>query len=497
MDHDDPPRPRLVVVLVIDQLPEWAFEVKRPALTRGFARLLSEGEWTVGQHPSLANVTAPGHALLGTGEPPARSGIIANEWWSRSENKIVLAAADDDGTPTTRFLRVPGLGDAVAAAGTGAKAVAVALKARAARLPLGHHGLALYYEGKPGTWHTHGSPTPAWFSSYTNAHPVRPEPWLPLDPARLAQLSGGIDAQPGEVGEKGFGATFPHDPATTERPTNALFAMPQGNDLVLDMATAAIEGEQLGADATPDLLFVSLSAHDYIAHGWGHESWEAWDAELRLDARLDELLAMLDTKVGRGRWAMIVTSDHGGSPMPERAGGGRYSQEQLLRSANAAASLNLGPGNWIAAASFPYLYVTPAALAQNKKELAIAYRKIVFALRAFPGLALVDRTDAFAGDCDGRTGDARRICLAIDPERSGEFVYSPAPGWIIEEEAERLATAHGSLNDYDRDVPVLLLPFGRTPHAPLVAPTGTLPMTEIAPLVARWLGVRSPRDIKN
>ena len=35
---------RLVVLLVIDQLPEWAFEAKRPVLHRGFDRLLSEGE---------------------------------------------------------------------------------------------------------------------------------------------------------------------------------------------------------------------------------------------------------------------------------------------------------------------------------------------------------------------------------------------------------------------------------------------------------------------
>ena len=41
--------PRLVVLLVIDQWPEWAFEAKRPAFTGGFDRLLREGEWHVGQ----------------------------------------------------------------------------------------------------------------------------------------------------------------------------------------------------------------------------------------------------------------------------------------------------------------------------------------------------------------------------------------------------------------------------------------------------------------
>jgi hypothetical protein len=44
---------------------------------------------------------------------------------------------------------------------------------------------------------------------------------------------------------------------------------------------------------------------------------------LRLDRRLDRFLADLDAKVGAGRWAMIVTSDHGASPMPESMHGGR------------------------------------------------------------------------------------------------------------------------------------------------------------------------------
>jgi hypothetical protein len=490
-------KPRLVVLLVIDHFPEWAFEVKRPELGRGFARLLAEGQWRVGRHPSMATVTAPGHALLGTGEPPARSGIIANTWWSREENRMVSATLGADDATSTRFLRVPGLGDAIASSRSGAKAVGVALKVRAARLPLGQHGLAVYYDGKTGTWQSHGTSTPPpWLARYATEHPLRLTPWTPQDPARLAKLSGTDDAQRGEVGEKGFGPTFPHDPASTKQPTDAVYAMPLGNDLVLDTATAALAGEQLGTDATPDLLVISLSAHDYIAHGWGHESWEAWDAELRLDARLDEFLSALDAHVGRDRWAMVVTSDHGGSPLPERVGGGRYSEQQIQRAANAAVQTVLGPGDWIASASWPNVYFSPAALTQNKRELANAYKKIIFALRSFPGLAVVDRTDAFAGNCDSRSDEARTICLALDLQRSGELFYVPAPGWIIDDDDERLATAHGSFHDYDRLVPVFVLPPGRTRHAPGVAPTGPeLSLAEIAPLVAGWLGVPAPATL--
>ena len=489
--------PGLVVMVVIDQLPAWSFERKRAALSRGFARLLAEGEWRTGRHPSAATLTGPGHALLGTGTSPAQSGIIANEWWSRELGRPIKVGEDEAGNPTSKWLRVPGLGDSVAAAGTGAKAVAVSLKFRAARLTLGHAGLAIYYDAKAASFTSHGGDA-RWLADYNRAHPVAPRlaPWQPLDPAKLAQLSGVVDAQRGEVGEKGFGPTFPHDPKATARPADAIYAMPLGNDLVLETALAAIDGEQLGADATPDLLIASLSAHDYVAHGWGHESWEAWDAALRLDAALEHFLAELDRKVGKRRWAMIVTSDHGGSPLPEYLGGGRYTDEQLRAALNQAASLVLGPGQWIAYVNLPNVYLSQAALAHKPETLKKAMRKIGFALRAFPGLAIADRTDAYAGRCDERDGDARAVCLAIDPERSGDFTYLPAAGWIFEEETERYATAHGSLEDHDRNVPVLVLPFGRTPHAPATAPAAdVMPLTEVAPLVASWLGVSTPMQL--
>src|SRR5512139_3589679 len=81
--------PKLVVLVVVDQWPQWAFVQKRPHLTKGFDRLLREGDWHTGEHPSAATLTAPGHALLGTGEPTATSGILGNEWWSREGQRVV------------------------------------------------------------------------------------------------------------------------------------------------------------------------------------------------------------------------------------------------------------------------------------------------------------------------------------------------------------------------------------------------------------------------
>lgn len=484
---------RLVVLLVLDQWPEWSFEAKRGAFHAGFDQLLSEGEWFVGEHPSAATLTAPGHALLGTGAPPATSGILANEWWHRDLHEVLAAVQSEDGTDSTKWLRVPGLGDALAK--TQGKAVAVSLKARAALLTLGHTGLALYYDMSARRFQAHqlanGTPatvTRPWLEAYTAAHPIVPAPWTPLPES--AQLAGVADDRAGEIGTAGFGPTFPHDPNATKDPGHAIFAMPMGNDAVLDTAEAAIAGENLGADSAPDLLVVSLSAHDYVGHGWGHESIEQWDMERRLDLRLAAFMQALDHDVGATHWAMIVTSDHGAAPLPESLHGGRLTHESVRAAANQAATAVLGQGSWVDNAHYPYVYFSDAFRAQPAGERKSAIQRVLAALRSFPAIEKVGVVADAAGHCNTRKPADQPLCLTFDPERSGDLYYLPARGYIVDSEQDPEATAHGSLHDYDREVPLIVLGPRRSTHAPATAPGEHRDMREVAPLLASWLGVK-------
>jgi hypothetical protein len=499
-EHHDTPEEsgtRLVVLLVVDQWPEWSFEKKQSQFHGGgFDRLLSQGTWHIGHHPSAATLTAPGHALLGTGEPTSGTGILANEWWHREFGKVLRAVEALDGSVSAEWLEAPALGDSIAAANSGAKAVSVSLKDRASVLPLGHHGTPIWLDATSHVWTTIGQ-QPPWLVEWNHTHPpVAKEPWTPLDAGKLAQLSGVADDQTGEVGEHGFGKTFPHDPAATKDPAMAIYAMPAGNQAVLDTALAAIKGEQLGTDKSPDLLVLSLSAHDWVGHGWGHESWEMWDLELRLDQQLGQFMTALDQMVGSDRWSMIVTSDHGASPLPETINGGRLTFDQIRTAANNAAAATLGPGTWIDNAHYPNVYFSKALLTQPKGELESATQKIIFALRAFPGIEEAGRVADVAGNCDKRTGRAFALCLTFDPSRSGEVYYLPAKGWIFADADEPEATAHGSLHDYDQQVPVILLAPDRKPHERETAPEpGQIEMVRIAPLLARWLGVNPPSTL--
>ena len=164
--------------------------------------------------------------------------------------------------------------------------------------------------------------------------------------------------------------------------------------------------------------------------------------------------------------------------------------------AQRTAVAELGPGDWIADAKFPTVFFTKAYLAIKEADRAIATRKIIKALHSIPGIARVEKTADLAGNCDKRPPADRVICLALDPERSGDIVYMPAPNWVVAEAGDPTTTAHGSPHDYDRRVPVIELAPGREAHAPLAAPDATpFPMTQVSPLIAKWLGVTAPQKL--
>jgi arylsulfatase A-like enzyme len=76
--HAQPPR--VVLFLVVDQfIPDYLDSTH--TYTGGLKRLRDESAWFTNAHYSqVPTETAPGHATLLTGQPPARTGIVGNDW---------------------------------------------------------------------------------------------------------------------------------------------------------------------------------------------------------------------------------------------------------------------------------------------------------------------------------------------------------------------------------------------------------------------------------
>jgi predicted AlkP superfamily pyrophosphatase or phosphodiesterase len=78
--------------------------------------------------------------------------------------------------------------------------------------------------------------------------------------------------------------------------------------------TNLIAEEGYGDDAITDLLFTNFKQIDRLGHYFNMTSEEVRDAVVETDAQLGEILDFLDDEVGEGKWAVVLTADHGQQP---------------------------------------------------------------------------------------------------------------------------------------------------------------------------------------
>ena len=85
--------------------------------------------------------------------------------------------------------------------------------------------------------------------------------------------------------------------------------------------------------------------------------------------------------------------------------------------------------------------------------------------------------------------EAEGLATDVEPTAADDASVADDDNPVVATEDEPAATAHGSLHDYDRQVPLLVLPPGRTTHAPAEHAANMVDMRSVAPLLAGWLGV--------
>src|SRR5208282_3887849 len=88
-------RPKLVVMLVVDQMRADYVDKFQGQWTGGLKRLVEEGAWfREAAYPYAATETCVGHSTISTGAFPATHGMVANEWWEREKQKGVTCTSD-------------------------------------------------------------------------------------------------------------------------------------------------------------------------------------------------------------------------------------------------------------------------------------------------------------------------------------------------------------------------------------------------------------------
>lgn len=485
------PRPKLVVLLVVDQLPSWTFSRHLKSFRGGFARLVREGVfWPHGAYPYAATITAIGHTALATGAEPHRSGIVGNAWWDQAAGRwidvtedhaqltIPSHANDDGASPHSRLVEAVGLGRNV---------LSVSYKERAAVLMAPSKGAVVaWYEPQQAAFVTgtaYANERPAWLEKLAREHPIAPRldyVWTPLEATPGRALVGDVAA--GEVDKYGLGTSFPHRLVeTASKRAFAVGATPLATEILLEAVLAGIDA------VSPELLDVSFSAHDLSAHLWGQESWEATDILFRMDDTIGKLFDGLDARYGKVGWSLVFASDHGGPTMPERNPGALRVDVADVEKVVAAAA---GAPKSIATLDERMIYLSPTARALPDAARGKMLDRIVTALKGIPGVGFAMRTDSFRTnvDCTGLPELESLVCRSVYGERSGDIYYGPREHSIVMPRPF-MANLHGTPYDYDRNVPIIVRESGR---APRMIEDETPSLLRVASTVARLLGAPPP-----
>ena len=427
-------RPKLVVGIVVDQMRwDYLYRYYGDYGEGGFKRLMNEGyncENTMINY--VPTVTAVGHASIFTGSVPAIHGIAGNDFML--DGKMAYCCTDttvngvgtdgDAGRMSPRNMLSTTIGDELKiATDFNAKVIGVSLKDRAAILPAGHSADGAYWlDNATGNFITstyYMKQLPEWVEAFNEKY-------------------GGHDES-----ETGYSV--------------------YGNLITVEMAKAAIEGEELGQDSVTDMLTVSFSVTDKVGHRYATHSREIHEIFTDLDKRLADLFGYLDLKVGKGKYLVFLTADHGAANnilMLQKHGipAGGFIASEVEKGLNEYLSGKFGTSEKLVACISNYkVFLDHKAMSSlgidpdDVKEAAVDW------LKRDPQYAYVVDLE-HVNEATLPAVVRERITNGYHRMRSGDIqiVLNPANYEVSSREIDG-GTTHGVWNPYDSHIPFIIM----------------------------------------
>jgi predicted AlkP superfamily pyrophosphatase or phosphodiesterase len=528
--------PRLIVTLVVDQFPARVFEKVENRVPEFAPFLKSAAVFENARYGHAATYTGPGHTVIATGRYAESHGITANKWFNRAKSRSEAILYDataqvfENPEPTIedetsgRNLIGDTVGDLWLMKHPESRVVSVALKERAAIAMAGHKGMAYWFNEGNGRFtssRAYATALPEWVNGFNAGKPADRFYGATWNEPTVPGLFDGCqpDDFKFETDLKILGRTFPHtlkDPITDAPGKDyyeALTMTPSGIDLTFEFVRQAVEKEQLGrrtdAKGKPitDFLYVSITPTDLVGHAYGADSHESVAITFAALTKIGEFVKWLDGNFKTAETTVVLTGDHGSASLPEwLAANGEKAFRIKKKTVKEAIEKRLtekfgkpAGGKWVTALEDPSIFFdetsVKAALAAVGPEGRLRLeREAGEACKEIPGVGFyVTRTRLLAlreGTSGKPTPEEAMTLRSFHPDRSGDLLIFMAPGSIWGKYAEKDAgTTHGSPNDYDRHVPLLI----RSPRYAAGPHPETVDMASVGPTVGQMVGIY-PRD---
>jgi predicted AlkP superfamily pyrophosphatase or phosphodiesterase len=511
-------KPKLVVGIVVDQMrQEYLYRFEKKFTAGGFKRLMGDGFMLTNAHYNyVPTYTGPGHASVYTGATPAIHGIIGNDWFDKATKMDVNCVGDENQKPVGdekgngdvspwRMLSSTITDELKLATQKRSKVIGLSLKDRGAVLPAGHMADGAYwFDGPSGKFisSTFYKPAlPVWLDQFNATKPADKyftRDWATLLPVDQYTESGPDDSPYETKLRRDEPPVFPYK-LKEMRPKYAssdlIATTAYGADMLLDATQAAIDGEELGKDEVTDFLTISFSSPDIVGHAMGPNSVEIEDVYLRLDRNIEDLLATLDKKVGKGEYVVFLTADHAVADNPQymkdsKMPAGSFKQAVVEAGLNEYLKKYYKDRKIVNRIINDQIFLNPEAFGGDPKsqgvDLLVATELISQYMMSVEGVAIVYSSSTLKAADYGEKGMKGSMARGYNHKRSGDIAYALQPGWLSSSAVT--GTTHGSGYTYDTHVPVLFYGWGikkgksSQPHA----------ITDIAPTLSVLLRIKFP-----
>lgn len=508
----DTPKPKLVVGIVVDQM-RYDYLVRfRPWFSQnGFVRLMENGSnFTFAHYNYVPTKTAPGHASVYTGTTPYYHGIIANEWYDRTLNRDISNVEDstvtgvgtdtENGKMSPRHLKATTITDQLKLSNNGlSKVISVSAKDRGAILPGGFLSNGSYwYDQKNGKFVTSSfymKELPKWVDDFNKrnlADQYAKMVWNTTFDIKEYKINY-PDESPYEADVFNEGKTsFPHVLGNLKKEDQlwAIINTPFGDDMLLELAKAALVNENLGKGSYTDFLAVSFSSTDWIGHTHGPQSVEVMDTYIRLDRNIAELLDVLDKEVGKNQYILFLTADHGIQENLEflsdqKVTAGHVNVKDLKTSVKELLNAKYGTEKLFEDFSNDQIFIDWDLV----RKLNIDFNELQLAIRQHIRYNFSDIVSVkLRFELEGRTANRMedKFLNGFNPNRSGDILLELPPAYMTDKRL--LGTQHGVQYSYDSHIPILFYGMG-IPKQTVSTPVY---IVDIAPTIANLLGIMQP-----
>lgn len=330
-NHTDGTFPEIIVTIVIDQGGQQYYNA-HPEVPIRISEIKNESAYFPNaQVGHVDTETAVGHAAIGTGAFPRKNGIVGNGYLIPSNGKLlkdeIYAMEDMSVNPTELITET--LADVLDNEYKGESEVVSQCYALRASIGMAGHGAGkisgVNYLGDKDMVYWLSTSQAKWVTDTRfYSLPAQAFEFNPLKTFNEEYPNGweGVNFKTPEDLSKKWGFLM-GNPAETRSQAELFRSVILHNIIQKNKHT----------DGIPDLAYLTIKSTDAVAHQFGFESLQAKETFREADKQVGLIFDFLKKEYG-DKFILVITADHGGTPLPEISGGERYTIHELVSEVN-------------------------------------------------------------------------------------------------------------------------------------------------------------------